>query len=76
MVNQKRNVESLTGVSNLTYDLMTVLTNKLEGVAAMELYKQDAQNDQEVLEAFEHIQEHDRKDIDMLRRLLAGRVGL
>ena len=33
MENAKRQADEVTGVSNLTYDLMTVLTNKLQGIA-------------------------------------------
>ena len=39
----KRRSERVTGISNIAYDLMVVLTNKLEGVAAMEEYKLDAE---------------------------------
>ena len=40
--NAKARSEQVTGVSNDAYDLMVELTNKLEGVAAMEEYKFDA----------------------------------
>jgi hypothetical protein len=32
----KRQRERVTGVSNVAYDLMVVLTNKLQGIAATE----------------------------------------
>ena len=68
----KRRSERVTGVSNVAYDLMTVLTNKLEGVAAMEEYKLDADsaNDQEVRAVFERIEQRERQDIEELRGLL------
>ena len=68
----KRRSERVTGISNVAYDLMVVLTNKLEGVAAMEEYKLDADaaNDSEVRAAFERIEQRERQDIDELRGLL------
>jgi predicted aminopeptidase len=73
MATQTRHAENLTGVSNLSYDLMTILTNKLEGITAIEGYKQDAQGDHEVLQCFESLQEQDRKTIEQLRSLLSSR---
>ncbi|MBA2670486.1 MAG: hypothetical protein H0U67_08960 [Gemmatimonadetes bacterium] len=75
MVTQKRNAEEMTGINNVAYDLMTVLTNKLEAIAVMEQYKQDAQGDQDVLQCFEQIQERDRKDVDKLKELVVSRLG-
>jgi deazaflavin-dependent oxidoreductase (nitroreductase family) len=68
----KRRSERMTGVSNVAYDLMVVLTNKLEGVAAMEEYKfdADAANDSAVRAVFERIEQREREDIDELRGLL------
>jgi hypothetical protein len=68
----KRRSERVTGISNIAYDLMVVLTNKLEGVAAMEEYKldADASNDREVRAAFERIEERERQSIEELRGLL------
>jgi predicted aminopeptidase len=73
MATQTRHAENLTGVSNLSYDLMTILTNKLEGITAIEGYKQDAQGDDEVLQCFERLQEQDRKNIEQLKSLLSSR---
>lgn len=75
VMTEKRNAESISGVSNITYDLMSVLNNKLEGIAAMETYKQDAQGDQDVLKCFERIQEADRKDVEELKKLAHNRLG-
>ena len=36
MQQAKRRADRVSGVSNVAYDLVTVLTNKLEGTAAME----------------------------------------
>jgi hypothetical protein len=72
----KRRSERVTGVSNVAYDLMVVLTNKLEGVAAMEEYKLDADtaNDPEVRAAFERIEQRERQSIDELRGLLLAHL--
>ncbi len=72
----KRRSESVTGVSNVAYDLMVVLTNKLEGIAAMEEYKLDADvaNDAEVRSLFERIEQRDREAIDELRLLLVSHL--
>lgn len=75
MVQAKRQADSTTGIENTTYDVMTVLTNKLQGVAALQEYKKDAQGDQEVLQCFEEIEERERKDIDKLRGIVAKRLS-
>jgi hypothetical protein len=69
----KRRSERVTGVSNIAYDLMVVLTNKLEGVAAMEEYKLDADaaHDADVRAAFERIEQRERDSIEELRGLLS-----
>lgn len=74
--NAKRRSERVTGVPNVAYDLMVVLTNKLEGVAAMEEYKLDADaaNDPEVRAAFERIEQRERECIEELRGLLMARL--
>jgi hypothetical protein len=72
----KRGSERVTGVSNVAYDLMVVLTNKLEGVAAMEEYKLDADAAQEpeVRAAFERIEQRERDSIEELRGLLISHL--
>jgi hypothetical protein len=72
----KRRSERVTGVSNVAYDLMVVLTNKLEGVAAMEEYKLDADAAQEpeVRAAFERIEQRERDSIEELRGLLISHL--
>lgn len=72
----KRRSERVTGVSNVAYDLMVVLTNKLEGVAAMEEYKLDADvaDEREVRAAFERIEERERESIEELRGLLIAHL--
>lgn len=75
MATTKQQSSSATGVENVTYDVMTVLTNKLQGVAAMERYKKDAQGDQEVLSCFEEIEQRERQDIDKLKDLVSRRLS-
>jgi hypothetical protein len=72
----KRRTERVTGVSNVAYDLMVVLTNKLQGVAAMEEYKIDAAaaQDVEVLTTFERIEARERESIEELRGLLVSHL--
>jgi hypothetical protein len=72
----KRRSERVTGVSNVAYDLMVVLTNKLEGVAAMEEYKLDADaaSDSEVRATFERIEQRERQSIEELRGLLLAHL--
>jgi hypothetical protein len=75
MATQKRQAENVTGVSNVAFDLMAVLTNKLEGIAAIQQYKHDAQGDQEVLQCFEQIEQQARTEIETLRHLVVSRLG-
>ena len=69
---KKQQSEQLTGVSNISYDLMIVLSNKLEGIAAMEEYRQDADDagDADCSSLFARLQQQDREAVDELRRHL------
>ncbi|MBA3415452.1 MAG: hypothetical protein H0U10_09530 [Chloroflexia bacterium] len=66
---KKQQSEGLTGISNIAYDLMVVLSNKLEGIAAIEEYRQDAVDtgDSDCAALFERIQRQDRESVDELR---------
>jgi hypothetical protein len=75
MVTAKQRTHQATGVENVTYDLMTVLTNKLQGIAAIEQYKRDAQDDREAMQCFQSIEQRERDDIDTLRGLVAQRLS-
>ncbi|HKG25341.1 MAG TPA: hypothetical protein VKB09_06810 [Thermomicrobiales bacterium] len=72
----KRQTERVTGVSNVAYDLMVVLTNKLQGIAALEEYKLDADaaGDHDVRTVLDRIEQHDRQDVDELRDLVCQRL--
>ena len=74
MSDAKRQAEDATGVSNVTYNVMAVLTNKLQSIAAIEEYKRDAQGDSDVLQAFGQIQDRDRRDVEQLREIIANRL--
>jgi hypothetical protein len=55
----KRGAERVAGTANVTYDVVTLLNNALEGAAALELYQQDAREagDQEAEELFTQLQQ-------------------
>lgn len=46
-------------VDNMTYDLLSALHTKLEGLEAYKKYVQDAQDDQECLQLFQQLQQQD-----------------
>lgn len=75
MAQAKKQSSSATGVSNATYNAMTVLTNKLQSIASIEQYKQDVKNDQELMQCFEEMQERERADVEKLRGLVAQRLN-
>ncbi|HEY7032135.1 MAG TPA: hypothetical protein VH482_12430 [Thermomicrobiales bacterium] len=72
----KRQTERVTGVSNVAYDLMVVLTNKLQGIAALEEYKADADaaGDNEVRAFLDKIEHRDQQDVEELREFVCNRL--
>ena len=76
MEQAKRGAERISGIPNVTYDLVAVLYNKLEGIAAIEEYRQEAEaaGDREVADFFGECQRTARTEVDRLQRLLAGRL--
>jgi hypothetical protein len=54
----KRGAEQVTGIANVTSDVVTLLTNALEEAAALEVYQQDAREagDQEAEALFAQLQ--------------------
>ena len=72
----KRQAEQVTGISNVAYDLMVVLTNKLQGIAAIEGYKQDANAaaDRQAADFLKRIEERERQEIGELRELVMKRL--
>lgn len=75
MVAETRNAENVSGVSNVVYNLLSILNNTLEGTAAREQYQQDAQGDAEALACFEQLQQQARQDVDTLRQLVTSWLG-
>lgn len=74
---EKRAAEDVSGISNVTYDLMATLTAKLEGIAAMEEYIDDAKEEgaDDVRALFEQLQQTDTQDVSRLRDLLRQYLG-
>ena len=72
----KRSAQDKTGVSNVVFDIMTMLNNKLQGVAAMEMYKEDAErsNDQEVMNLINDLEKKELQDINKLKDVLKQRL--
>lgn len=68
--------DRVTGVSNVAYDVMVVLSNHLEGIAALQEYKLDAEEagDSEVAAAFDRIEQRYQEGIQELRSLLLSRL--
>ena len=62
----KQRAEQISGVSNIAYDLVTVLQNKLQAISALEEYKIDAQQagDQEVLDLLGQLEQREREDVE------------
>lgn len=72
----KKHADRISGISNVAYDLMVVLTNKLEGIGAIEEYILDAEEagDREVHALFKRLEQRMREDVDELRDVLVGRL--
>ena len=77
MEEAKRGAEHISGVSNVAYDLLAVLYNKLEAVAALGEYTQDAQaaGDEEARAMFEQLAQSEAEEIGRLRALVAQRLS-
>jgi hypothetical protein len=76
-VDEKRQAEDVSGISNVTYDLLATLTAKLEGIAAMEEYIDDAKDEgaDDVRALFEELQQRDTQDVNRLRELVKRYLG-
>lgn len=57
------------GMSNVSYDLLSVLQNKLEGMEAYDKYIQDAQQagDQQCQQLLSQIKQQDGQQVEQLR---------
>jgi hypothetical protein len=67
--------ESATGISNATYDLVSVLYHALEGGATYDKYIQDAEQegDQELVQFFRQVQQEDAQRAQQAKSLLDNR---
>lgn len=76
MEEAKQQSEQISGISNVAYDLMAVMTNKLEGIAAMEEYKLDAEDvgDTEVRDLLNQMEQQEASDVDKIKKLLLQRL--
>lgn len=59
-------------ISNLNYDLLTVLQNKLEAVAAYEVYLKDCQQsgDEKCQQLVAQLKKDDERHVELLRKEL------
>lgn len=71
----KNNAEQVSGVSNLAFDMLTLLHNKLEGIAALEAYKADAQGNQEATALLDQLQQVAVQDVQTIKPLLVQQLG-
>jgi rubrerythrin len=67
--------ESATGISNATYDLVSVLYHALKGGATYDKYIQDAEQegDQELAQFFRQVQQEDAQRAQQAKSLLDNR---
>lgn len=77
MEQAKRGAEHISGVPNVTYDLISVMHNRLEGIAVLEAYRQDAEEagDREAASFFTESQRQARTEVERMRGMLASRIG-
>jgi len=71
----KKQSEQTSGVSNVGYNLLTLLHNKLEGIAALEAYKADAQGNQEVSSLLDELQQTAVQEVARLKPLVMQELG-
>ena len=76
MEQAKQFTDRISGVSNVAYDLLTILQNKLKAIAAFEEYKLDAEQagDHEVMDLLAQLEQRECEDIDKLKRLVLKRL--
>ena len=64
-----------TPVSDLTYDVLTALQNKLQALAVYDKFLKDAQSDEQCAKIFRQLQDDDRKHAEMLKQELTRHLG-
>ncbi len=65
----------VTGVSNLVYDLNSLLHNKLEEIVAFEKYKADTESDPDVASLFAEMEKQDKDHVKRITSLLAKHLN-
>lgn len=75
---ERQNAERISGVPNVTFDLVAVLHNKLEAIAAYEVYKQDAREvgHRQAEAFFDQCQQVERTAVQQLREMLAQNLAV
>jgi len=68
-------MQSGTGASDPTYDLISVLYHCLDGAASGQKYIQDAQGDQELAQFFQQVVQEHRQLAEKGKQLLARRLS-
>jgi len=74
---ERQVAEGTSGTSNLLYDLVSLLTEKLEAISLYETYMRDARQigHSEAIALFQHCQDQDRAVINRLQAILARDLG-
>lgn len=72
MEQARQGADRITGVPNVTYDLVACMHHKLDAIAAMEMYKRDAHDagQREAEAFFQECQKADQAQVERLRALL------
>jgi hypothetical protein len=75
-VEAKRRSEQFSGVSNVAFNLLTILENKLQGIAAMEEYKLDCQEagDEPAMSLIDELQRREIEDVARIKGYLKDRL--
>lgn len=73
MEQAKRRCAETSGISNVAYDALALLTNKLQGIAAIEEYKLDAREagDKQFLDLLADLERRACEDVARLQGLVA-----
>ncbi len=74
---ERETAERVTGISNVTYDLISMLQNKLEAITVCEIYIDDANavGNTRVATMFEHCRATDLSVVQSLRKILRDELN-
>jgi|SRR3954453_6272334 hypothetical protein len=69
---ERKAAAEISGISNVSYDLLASLKSRLDGLTALEIYKRDAHEagDVQVERALEEMQQQDQTNVQTLRQML------